>query len=283
MILQKNSNEFFQFINEVEKLKETGLFFTDTHAHVHFDTFKEMDFVQKCIKNSVRRVVTVGIDLEDSKSAISLANKINGVYATCGVHPHDAEKFSLQTLSQFEELIEDKNVIAVGEIGLDYFRNYSDRKIQKDVFLTFLDIALFHKKPIIIHNRDATDDLIDILDSSLKNEFYGGIIHCFSGDKKLLRFALNKGFYISYAGTLTYNKAEELRDTVNFVPVDRLLIETDAPFLTPMPFRGKVNDPSYVIYTAYTLSKLKKIELTHLLEKLEKNFINLFGNLKTLI
>lgn len=283
MILQKNSNEFFQFINEIEELKEAGLFFTDTHAHVHFDTFKDLKFVEKCKQNAVKRIVTVGIDLEDSKSAICLSNKISGVYATCGVHPHDAEKFSLQLLGQFEELIKDKNVIAVGEIGLDYYRNYSDQKIQKDVFLTFLDIALFHKKPIIIHNRDATDDLIDILESALKTNFYGGIIHCFSGDKKLLRFALNKGFYISYAGTLTYNKANELRDTVNFVPVDRLLIETDAPFLTPMPFRGKVNDPSYLIYTAYTISKLKNISVTDLSKQLENNFIKLFGNLKTLI
>lgn len=279
MILKKNTQEFENFLREISQLKEYGLFFTDTHAHVHFDDFKGVNFLEDCIFNSVRRIITIGIDLKDSQRALDFASKHKGVYATCGVHPHDSENFSTAQIEDFENMIKNEKIIAVGEIGLDYFRNFSSQDKQKGAFLTFVDIALYNKKPIIIHNRDASKDVISILDNVVKSNFYGGIIHCFDGDKSLLKWALDKGFYISYAGPLTYSKAEDLRSTVKYVPMNRILIETDSPYLTPMPFRGVKNDPSYVVYTAYTLSKLTNVRIDKLAEQLENNFKSLFGNL----
>jgi TatD DNase family protein len=279
MILKKNTQEFENFLSEINRLKEHGLFFTDTHAHVHFDDLKNGHFLEDCITNSVKRIITIGIDLKDSKSALNFALKHKGIYAACGVHPHDSENFSVAQIEDFENLLKNEKVIAVGEIGLDYFRNLSPKDKQISTLLTFTDIALYHKKPIVIHNRDASKDIINILHNIIKDNFYGGIIHCFSGDKTLLKWALDRGFYISYAGPLTYSKADDLRDTVKYVPIDRVFIETDCPYLTPIPFRGVKNDPSFVIYTAYTLSKLTNTKIDILAEKLENNFKQLFGSL----
>lgn len=279
MILKKNTQEFENFLREINQLKEHGLFFTDTHAHVHFDDFKSVNFLENCIFKSVKRIITIGIDLKDSQRALDFTSKHKGVYAACGVHPHDSEKFSIAQMEYFENMLKNEKVIAVGEIGLDYFRNLSPKDKQIGAFLAFADIALYNKKPMIIHNRDASKDVISTLDSVVKSNFYGGIIHCFDGDKSLLKWALDKGFYISYAGPLTYSKADDLRSTVKYVPINRILIETDSPYLTPMPFRGVKNDPSYVVYTAYTLSKLANIRIDKLAEQLENNLKNLFGNL----
>jgi len=281
MILKKNTQEFENFLMEINQLKDHGLFFTDTHAHVHFDDLKNGHFLEDCIVKSVKRVITIGIDLKDSQNALDFASKYKGIYTACGVHPHDSENFSVTQIEDFENLLKSEKVIAVGEIGLDYFRNLSPKDKQISTLLTFADIAVYNKKPIIIHNRDASKDVMITLDNVIKSNFYGGIIHCFNGDKSLLKWALDRGFYISYAGPLTYSKAGDLRDTVKYVPTDRILIETDCPYLTPMPFRGIKNDPSYVVYTAYTLSKLTKIKIDKLAEQLENNFKNLFGNLDT--
>lgn len=269
------------FYGEIKELEESGLFFTDTHAHVHFKDFEGIEFVGASKKNAVRRIITVGISLQDSINAMEYAKNRNGFYSSAGVHPHDAKDFKNRDIDKFESLLDNDKVVAVGEIGLDFFRNISEKSLQEKVFLTFLDMASYKNKPIIIHNREASEDIIKNVDKIYKNSNPPkGIIHCFNGDKNLLKWALDKGFFISFAGPVTYKKNNELRDTLNYVPLDRILIETDCPYLTPEPFRGKLNDPSYVVYTAYTLSKFLKTKMQKLAEQLEKNLLTLFGKME---
>lgn len=269
------------FYDEIESLKSDGLFFTDTHAHVHFRDFKDDSFLDSCRKNGVRRVIAVGIDLKDSKNALEYVRDKKGFYCSVGVHPHDSKDFKTSDIEKFETLLDNEKVVAVGEVGLDFYRNISEKPVQENVFLTFLDMASYKKKPLIIHNRDASGDLMKTVDKVYKHSHSSiGIIHCFNGDKGLLKWALDKGFFISFAGPLTYKKSDELRDAVNFTPVDRIFVETDCPYLTPEPFRGRLNDPSYVVYTAYTLTKLLNISIQRLAEQLEKNLFTLFGGME---
>lgn len=280
MILNKHKGEkFTQFMEDIRTLSQEGVFFTDTHAHVHFEPAASdmTGVIERAKANAVNRMVTVGIDVADSISAVKLARKFENVYATVGVHPHDAKAFMYSDLGIVEELLTDSKVLAVGEIGLDYFRNHSPKDVQKDVFLTFLDVAISNHKPVVIHNRDATDDCMAVMDSVEFKLDIPGIIHCYNGDREMLKWALDKGFMISYAGPITYSKAEDLRETATYVPMDRLFIETDCPYLTPSPYRGRVNEPANVIYTAYTISRIKKINMIQLAEQLEQNFQKTFG------
>lgn len=278
MILEKeNSEEYHYFISEIEIIRGSGIFFTDTHAHFHFEEFKDHEkYLENCRKYNVGRVLTVGIDLEDSFRAKNLSDKIEMVYYSLGFHPHDAEKFSDDVISEFQKHMNEKKMLAVGEIGLDFYRNISPVDLQIKVFEKMLELARINKKPIIIHNRDASEKLSEVVDSILPQNERIGIVHCFNGDKKFLRWALDKGFLISYAGPLTFKKEEDLRDTLNYVPLDRLLIETDSPYLTPSPKRGRQNEPAYVVFNAFTVAKVKKVSTFQLAEQLENNFKNLF-------
>lgn len=280
MFLKKHKGDKFNnFLEEINALSKEGIFFTDTHAHIHFDShFDDVDsLLVQARENGVNRVVTVGIDYEDSVKALALAKQYDNVFATVGVHPHDAKNFSINTISNFESMLTDKKVIAVGEIGLDYYRNHSPKDIQKEVFLTFLNMAISNNKPVVLHNRDASTDCISVMDTVDFKLDNPGIVHCFNGDREILKWALDKGFMISYAGPVTYSKADGLRDTVRYVPLDRLLIETDCPYLTPSPYRGRTNEPGYVAFTAYAISRIKEISVLQLAEQLERNFDDLFG------
>ncbi len=279
MFLNKRKGiKYNDFIEELANLKKQGYFFTDTHSHLHFSHFQDIDqILLSMTENAVKKAITVGIDYEDSLNAVDLAKKYENIFASVGVHPHDSKNFSYRLLPKFEELLSESKVIAIGEIGLDYYRNHSPKDIQKDVFLTFLDLAVSNKLPVVIHNRDATNDCIDVMNSIKFNLDIPGIIHCYNGDKSMLKWALDKGFMISYAGPVTYSKSDELRDTVNYVPMDRLFIETDCPYLSPSPVRGKQNEPAFVVFTAYTICSIRKISLIDLAIQLENNFNTVFN------
>jgi TatD DNase family protein len=279
MFLNKRKGSKYQnFLNEIENLKKENLFLTDTHSHIHFSHFEDINLLLMNMKeNAVKRTITIGIDYKDSLNAFNLANKYDNIYASIGVHPHDSKDFTYSQIADFEILLSNKKVIAVGEIGLDYYRNHSPKEIQKDVFLTFLDMAISNNLPVIIHNREATKDCISVMNSIDFKLDNVGIIHCFNGDKTMLKWALDKGFMISYAGPVTYSKADELRETLKYVPLDRLLIETDCPYLSPSPVRGKQNEPAFVVFTAYTICSIKEIRIKQLALQLEQNFISLFN------
>jgi len=278
MIKKRGSSHHQEFLSQLKEICRDGAVFTDTHAHIHFSPLSDelSDVIKRASENGVKRIVTVGIDLEDSRKAMETSEKADNIFFTAGVHPHDASQFTLSQITEFEKLMSHPKALAVGEIGLDYFRNHSPEKRQKEVFLTFLDMAKTIGKPVVIHNRDASDDCVEIMDSVIKGRERNGIIHCFSGDKKLLRWALDNGFYISYAGPVTYDKADELRETIDYVPLDRIFIETDCPYLTPSPFRGKTNEPANVVYTAYEICVRKGINLSDFAVQLEYNYTQLF-------
>ncbi len=282
MIIEKiDSEQYKHFLGELEFLKQSGLFFTDTHAHLHFDEYNDIDqFINNAFSYGVRRVITIGIDLEDSLKAKNLAEKYDNVYYTLGFHPHDSKKFSTDVLVEFQNYVNDAKMIAIGEIGLDFYRNISDPSIQIKVLEQMLEFARINSKPVVIHNRDASDKVSEIIDFYMSPSEKIGIIHCFNGDRKFLKWALDKGFYISYAGPVTFKKEDDLRDTLKYVPIDRLFIETDCPYLTPSPMRGKMNEPAYVVFNAYTVSRVKSLPLFNVAEILERNIKNLFGELK---
>lgn len=182
-------------------------------------------------------------------------------------------------LHEFEAMLRSDKVIALGEIGLDFYRNHSPQERQEDVFAILLDLAVAEEKPVIIHNRDATSRCMDVMDPIIGSRERNGIIHCFNGDKDFLRWALDNGFYISYAGPVTYKKSDDLRETLKYVPAERLFIETDCPYLAPMPYRGKTNEPARTVFTAETVCAEKGLSLQELAHRLEENFRTLFGDI----
>lgn len=278
MIKKRGSIPHNEFLAELKSVLEAGHTFTDTHAHIHFPPLSDdLDSViTRAEENGVKRMITVGIDLADSLKAREVSGRYDNVFFTAGVHPHDAAEFDLSQIDQFEKILSDKKALAIGEIGLDYYRNHSPADRQKEVFLTFLDMAVSLNKPVVIHNRDASADCVDIMNSVIKGREKNGIIHCFSGDKGLLKWALDNGFYISYAGPVTYQSSADLRDTVKYVPADRVFVETDCPYLTPSPYRGHTNEPANVVYTAKEICEINDINLADFAVQLEKNYTQLF-------
>jgi TatD DNase family protein len=254
-------------------------FLTDSHAHIQMSPLDliSSEVVARANEAGVGRIVTIGIDLADSVNAVKLANKFDNVYAAVGVHPHDAENFSFKELGAFEELLANKKVIAVGEIGLDYYRNRSPKDKQIEVFAIMLDMAVSAELPIIIHTREAAADTIRELDSAT-DRTQRALLHCFSGDKSLLEWGLAREHCLfSFAGNVTYPKAVELHEALKKIPLERLLIETDCPYLAPVPLRGKQNEPAYLTHTAEFVAAAKGVSVERLAEQLEANFKGFFN------
>lgn len=218
----------------------------DTHAHIHdprFDSDREA-VIDRARSAGVDVMVTVGTDLENSRAAVALAEQHSFIYATVGVHPHEVKDLTAETLAELRVLAEHPRVVAYGEIGLDYYYDHSPRDIQRDRFSDQLSIARELNLPIVIHTRDAQEDTLAILKEEWKDR--PGVFHCFTGDPAYATEALQLGFMVSFSGIVTFPKATELREAVRVVPLDRLLIETDCPYLAPVPHRGKRNEPSYL-------------------------------------
>jgi len=253
----------------------TDLF--DTHAHLHFPQFAgDLDAVlARARAAGVMAMLTVGTDLETSRAAIALAAREPDVWATVGVHPHDAEAADDRVLDEIERLAGSPRVVAIGEIGLDYFRNLSPRHAQVRVFRHLLAAARRAGKPVVVHCRDAHDDALAALAEGDVVEV-GGIMHCFSGDVDVARRALDLGLLISIAGPITYPKTRTLSDVVRFVPGDRLVVETDCPYLPPQPHRGQRNEPAYVAITAARVAELRGEPLAELAARTTANGRALF-------
>lgn len=234
----------------------------DTHCHLHFPQFKEdLEDILEKIKEKFSFVVDVGISLKDSLKALSLALKRENIFSTFGIHPHEAKDANLKEFeTAFRKLYPEyrHKIVAIGEAGLDFYRNLSPKKAQIEVFEFQIELAKKYKLPLVIHCRQAEKDLIEILKE--KGKDVKGIIHCFNGNKDLLKTALDLGYFISYSGIITYPKNENLRETVKYVPIDQILVETDSPYLPPQPVRGKRNSPLYVVYVIQTLADILQID-----------------------
>lgn len=232
--------------------------FIDSHAHLDFPEYAdELDAViERARTAGVSRMLTVGTTLEGSISSLEIAKKYPFIYSTAGVHPHEAASVDENSLAEIRKLTEHEKVVAVGEVGLDYHYEHSARDIQKKVFSDFIDMAKDCSLPLIIHSREAEADTMDILKAK-RAEHAGGVIHCFSGSLEMAKRCTDMGFYISIPGIVTFNKATNVHDVVRNIPIDRMLIETDSPFLAPVPYRGKRNEPSYVVKVAEKVAELK--------------------------
>lgn len=218
----------------------------DSHAHLTAKPYRnDLDaVVTRARDNGVASILTVGVDMASSQAAVGLAEKYQDIYATVGVHPHDATTLNLDALTRLEELAESPRVVAVGEIGLDFYRDLSPRRTQEDAFRLQISLAKDLELPVIVHDRDAHQRTMQVLKEEKVSR---GVLHCFSGDVNLARQGIDIGLYISFAGPITFDgkKASEILPRI---PEDRILIETDCPYLTPVPYRGKRNEPAYVRY-----------------------------------
>lgn len=243
----------------------------DTHTHLddpRYDTDRAAMIV-RAREAGVETLITIGCDLTTSRSAVTLADQYPFIHASIGVHPHEARHIADNWYDELRRLAANKKVVAFGEIGLDYHYNHSSPKEQRDRFREQLQLARELKLPVIIHTREAQEDTITILREEKASEM-GGVFHCFSGDAWLAKDALDLGFYLSFSGILTFPNASVLREIAKNTPLDRLLIETDCPYLTPVPHRGKRNEPAFVHHIARQLTAIHDDSTNLPLERIEQ-------------
>jgi TatD DNase family protein len=251
----------------------------DSHAHIHGKEYSgEVEAViERAHAAGVEKIITVGGagDMSSNTDALALADSFRSVYATVGMHPHDAKDVGAQELQALRELTAHSKVVAVGETGLDYYYDHSPRDVQRRVFSQFIDMARETSLPIVVHERDAAQEAAELLRAEGAGKL-SGVIHCFTGNYEAACAYLDLGFYLSLTGIITFKNAEPLRDVVRKIPLERMLVETDSPYLTPVPHRGKRNEPAYVRFVAETISKIKKIDLQEVARITTDNVTKLF-------
>ncbi len=252
----------------------------DSHCHLDFsDLFNQLDSVlSRADKNNIKKMLTICTTLESFKKIKIIIEKYDTVYGTVGIHPHEVKNFSSinsELLSQFKK--EHKKIIGIGETGLDYYYNYSDKKLQKKIFISHIHSAIDLNIPIIVHSRNAEKDTFEILKNESANKKIKILIHCFTGSKDFAKKLLDINAFISASGIITFKNSQELLNIVSNIPMENLLVETDSPYLSPVPLRGKVNEPSNIIHTIEKLADSKKIHKDILIKQTTKNFNKLFG------
>jgi TatD DNase family protein len=255
--------------------------YIDSHAHIEgkeFDADREA-VIQRALDTGIETIVCVGngeVAADSHAAAFRIAEQYPFIYTTVGVHPHEARLLDDNLYAQLMELSQHPKVIAWGEIGLDYHYDNSPRDVQREAFRRQLRMACERGLPVSIHTREAEADTLAILDEEWKDSGLGGVIHCFTGTRSFAEAAVDRGFYVSFSGVVTFKKAEELRETARALAVDRILIETDSPFLAPVPYRGKRNEPAYVVETARALSEIRGMSLVEIARQTADNFKRLF-------
>ena len=254
----------------------------DSHCHIDGEAFDEDrdQVVQRAREADVGAMLNVGTGdphSDDFRKAVAVAEKYENVFAAVGVHPHDAKLYDDTAEAHLVELARHRKVIAWGEIGLDYYYDHSPREVQREVFRRQIRKARELELPIIIHSRDADEETVEILNEECSYPgFHGGVMHCFGGTAEMAKALMPLGFLISFAGNVTFKKAENLREAAAVASLDKLLVETDCPYLTPIPFRGKRNEPAMVVHTARFLADFYDIEFEMLAEQTTRNFLEFF-------
>jgi len=244
----------------------------DTHAHLDACAEPADDLVSRAREAGVRRIVSVGTGIDSCRKTLEIASRHQGVYAALGIHPHAAAEPDVGSLDELRELLGDERAVAVGETGLDFYRDYAPHDRQRELFDRQLELAAELGKPVVVHTRAASDETAAAL------EPFGGtvVLHCFSAPE-LLGVALDRGYYLSFAGNVTYSKAEDLRDAARAVPAGRLLAETDSPYLAPQPRRGRPNEPANVVHTVAALAEARNEDADELTAQIEANASAAFG------
>ena len=254
----------------------------DSHCHLNMKEFNEdLDLVvNKAYQENIKGMLTISTKIEEVNSIVAIANKYNNIWYSVGIHPHNVNANFKDINETVSSNINNNKFIGIGETGLDYYYENSNKETQKKSFVNHINIARDLDLPIIVHTRNADEDTINILKNEYKRGKFRGLIHCFTASKELAIEVLQLDFFISISGIITFKNANELREIVKLIPIEKLLVETDAPYLAPVPMRGKRNEPSFVSYTASYLAKLLNISNTILYEKTTKNFFNLFNKAK---
>ena len=252
----------------------------DSHCHLDYSNLYDQldDVIKRANNNLVKYLLTICTTLESFERIKIIIDKYKDIYGTFGIHPHESEKFQ-QVDSKF--ILETKKrynkIIGIGETGLDFFYNHSDKKIQIKSFIEHINAASELKIPVIVHSRNAEVETYDILKNESKNSNLKVLMHCFTGSKSFAKKLIDLNFFISVSGIITFKRSEELSDTVSTIPIENLLVETDSPYLAPIPYRGKYNEPAHIIHTVERLSKIKKLPNELVMEKTTKNFLELFN------
>lgn len=251
-----------------------NMYLIDTHSHIYYDTYKDNldEIINRAKNNNIKKIICVGVDLKTSEQSIKIAEKYNCVYATVGYHPHDSQKTDKNYLKEIERLYSHDKVVAIGEIGLDYYYKHSPKKIQQKIFNEQLELAKSLNAPVVIHNRLSDTDL---LNSLKEQKISNGVIHCFASNLDFAKSIINLGLFISFTGLITFVK--DLEEVVEGISINNIMIETDSPYLTPIPNRGKTNEPYMVKYIAEKISSIKKIPLDEVVKKTTSTANNFFG------
>lgn len=248
----------------------------DTHAHLTDEKYDDnrSKIIKNLQENNMEILINPAVDLDTSIKGIQLAQSQDFIFATVGYHPHEARHAREEDLKEIERLSTHPKVIAIGEIGLDYHYDYSPRETQMEIFERQIEIARRQKLPIIIHNREAHQDTFSILERN--KEELSGVLHSYSGSWEMAKRYLDLGLYLSISGPITFKNAQKLPEVAQKVPINRILIETDSPYLTPTPYRGKINNPVYVKYVGEEICRLRGIDFEELLLQVKENTLALF-------
>ena len=252
----------------------------DTHAHIQSENFADdvEQVVERAHGAGVEKIIVVGGagELTTNESGLAIAKHHAGAFATVGMHPHDARHVTEEDFQKLRALTEDPKVVAVGETGLDFYYDHSPRDVQMEVFSRFIHLAWETKLPLVVHDRDAHEEVEGLIQTHGQGEIRG-VIHCFTGDMKAAKAFLDLGFYLSFTGIITFKNAALLRDVVREVPMDRIMVETDSPYLAPVPHRGKRNEPAFVRFVAEAIAQVKGLTLDEVALATNANAHNLFG------
>jgi TatD DNase family protein len=252
-------------------------FLIDTHSHLDYPDFKDLDeILLHAEKFGVKKIIIPSVDRTSFERVIKISNKYNDVYCALGIHPTEVQNAKEEDFDIIRELAVNQKVVAIGECGLDYYHDKTYVDIQKEAFLKQILIAKDLKKTLIIHDREAHKDCFDILVQNIKDEI-PVIMHCFSGSLEFAEECIKKGFYIALGGVVTFKNAKKVHEIAKYIPLENLLLETDAPFLAPEPYRGKRNEPAYVKFVAQKIADLREISFEEIAEKTSQNARKAFG------
>ncbi len=252
----------------------------DSHCHldypVLYDNLEQV--VNRAIANEIKYLLSISTSIDSFNKIKLIISKYENIYGTLGIHPHETKNYSNIDVNYLKNLYKNtKKIIGIGETGLDYYYNHSDKEIQKKSFIEHIKTSIDLNLPVIVHTRNADKDTYDILLKEKGNSNLKILIHCFTGSKEFAKKLLDIGSYISISGIVTFKNSNDLIEAINIIPNDRLLVETDSPYLAPMPFRGKSNEPSYIIHTLEKLSEIKKISKQNLSKITSDNFLKIFN------
>ena len=249
----------------------------DTHTHLYDDKFKDDldEVVGEFREHYVYKALTLGTEIETSQACIDIAQKYEDVYAAVGIHPHDAKSSKAGDIEKLREMVKNNKVVAIGEIGLDYHYDFSPRDIQMDIFKGQMEMAREMVLPAVYHVREAFGDFLPMVQKG--QTYNNAVMHCFGGSKESAKICIDAGMMISFTGVITFKNANKVKEVVNYIPLDRLMIETDCPYMAPVPYRGKRNKPSYVVEIAKAMAEIKGKTVDEIAEITYNNATRFFG------